>query len=140
MDLGEAYRQQDRPEQAEVLYLQAIEVMEESKHIRGLAMAFNNIGLACTQQEKWDLAEDYLCRSIAFWQQLGEPFWQANSEDNLADAYLKQQRWQEAMQALDSAQAHLEGLEITRPVQELLGDIEEHRQTAIAGLGAGSET
>jgi tetratricopeptide (TPR) repeat protein len=136
MDLGEAYRRQERPAQAERLYREAIEVMEQSRHIRGLALAYNNIGLACTQQQKWDLAEDYFQRSITLWQELGEPVWQANTVDNLADAYLQQHRWQEALHLLDSALEHLRGLEATAEVEDLLADINEHRHAARSGLAS----
>jgi tetratricopeptide (TPR) repeat protein len=134
MDLGEAYRRQDRPEEAERLYREAIVVMEETQHIRGLAMAYDNLGLACAQQQKWALAEDYFCRSIALWDELGEPVGQANAEDNRADSYVQQHRWQEALDVLDSALERLSGLETTERVEDLLSDIDEHRQAARAGL------
>ena len=136
MDLGEAYRRQDRVQEAEELYRSAIEVMEESRFTRGLALAYNNLGLACMRQNKWDMADDSFHRSIRLWQDLGEPVGQANAEDNLADAYLQQARWIEALELLGSAMDHLEGLAVTAQVEDLLSDIGQHRQVALAALDA----
>jgi hypothetical protein len=59
---------------------------------------------------------------------------QANTEDNLAEAYLKQQKWELAREVLDQALGRLGGFAVEGQVEELLSDIDEHLQAAEAGL------
>ena len=134
MDLGNVYLDQERPEEAEALYRQARGVMEASGYRRGLAQVFNNLGMACTQQDKWSLAEEHFGRSIALWRQLGEPVSQANAEDNLAEAYLLQFKWEAALRVLNRARQRLGKFEPQGRVSALLDDIDDHLRTARAGL------
>ena len=83
------------------------------------------------------MAEDFYRQSIALWEELGEPVGQANAEDNLADAYLQQQRWAEAMQVLDNALERIRGVEPTGQVEDLLSDIRGHRREASSRLDEG---
>ena len=96
---------------------------------------YNNLGMACTQQRKWSLAESYLQRSVSLWRQLGEPVNQANTEDNLAEAYLQQHKWDPAWEVLNQALEHLSDFEAEGQVEELLSDIGEHLRRAEARLG-----
>jgi hypothetical protein len=59
---------------------------------------------------------------------------QANTEDNLAEAYLKQQKWEPAREVLGRACGRLSGFAVEGLVEELLTDIDKHLQTAEAGL------
>ena len=97
----------------------------------------NNLGMACTQQQKWSLAEDFLRRSTVLWRQLGEPVSQANAEDNLAEAYLKQRKWEAAQQVLTIALERLSGLEPMGRVKNLLTDLNEHLRMVETALGEG---
>jgi len=60
---------------------------------------------------------------------------QANAEDNLAEAYLKQEKWQSALQVLGAALDRLHGFEVAGRVQSLLSDIHEHLCAAEAASG-----
>jgi tetratricopeptide (TPR) repeat protein len=138
MDLGNVYLK-GQPDRAEVLYRQARKVMEETRYTRGLAQVFNNLGMACTQQRKWALADASFRQSISHWRQLGEPVGQANAEDNLADAYLQQQKWEAARETANRALERLSGLKSEGRVEDLLSDIHEHLRMAEAGLDAAAE-
>jgi tetratricopeptide (TPR) repeat protein len=134
MDLGNVYLAQGQPDQAEALYRRARDVMERTRYVRGLAQVFNNLGMACTQQQKWELAEDSFRQSISHWRQLGEPVSQANAEDNLAEVYLQQEKWQAAWEVASRALERLSPFEAEGRVEALLSDIHEHLRTAEAGL------
>jgi tetratricopeptide (TPR) repeat protein len=134
MDLGNVYLEQGRPEEAEILYRQARGVMEGSAYSRGLAQVFNNLGMACARQEKWSLAEEFFGRSIALWRQLGEPVSQANAEDNLAEVYLDQAKWDAAQQVLDKALGRLAEFPPEGRVADLLSDVNGHLREVEAGL------
>ena len=139
MDLGNVYLRREQHDRAEALYRQAKGVMEQAGYTRGLAQVFNNLGMACTGQEKWRLAEDFFRRSIALWRQLGEPVSQANAEDNLAEAYLLQFKWEDAREVLNQALERLSGLEPVGRVEALLADIDDHLRAVDAGPGKALE-
>jgi tetratricopeptide (TPR) repeat protein len=134
MDLGNVYLKSNQPEKAELFYLRARDGMQSGESRRGLAQVHNNLGMACARQEKWALAEDTFRRSIALWRELGEPVSQANAEDNLAEAYLRQKKWQAARELLDQASQRLSALEPTARIDRLRQDIHEHLETATAAL------
>jgi hypothetical protein len=113
--------------------------MEHTGYTRGLAQVYNNLGMACTGQEKWSLAEDFFSRSIALWRQLGEPVSQANAEDNLSETYLLQQKWAAAHSILNDARERLSGLQPVGRVGALLTDIREHLRAVEVGLKEGRE-
>jgi tetratricopeptide (TPR) repeat protein len=132
--LGNIHLQQGEPEQAETLYRQAQKVMQEVGYSRGLAQVFNNLGMACTQQEKYPLAEESFLHSIALWRQLDQVVSQANAEGNLAEAYLKQHKWEAALQVSTRALERLSGTEPTARVKMILDELHERVRQATSGL------
>jgi tetratricopeptide (TPR) repeat protein len=134
LDLGNVYLKSDRPAEAEALYREAKEGIQAAGSLRAHAQVLNNLGMACARQGKWALAEDSFERSIALWQQLGEPVGQANAEDNLAETYLDQEKWEAAIKVLRQTRQRLAGLEPMPRIDKLRGDIDEHLEMARQGL------
>ena len=108
--------------------------MQKAGYSVGLVQVFNNLGLACAQQQKWALAEDFFSRSIALCRQLDMPVDQARAEDNLGEAYLGQRKWKSALEVLTQARERLGSLKREGEVASQLHDIEKHLKAAEFGL------
>jgi len=109
-------------------------VMQEVGYSGGLARVHNNLGMVYAQQGKYTLAKDTFRQAIALWSQLDLPLEQANTEGNLAEAYLAQNMWESALQILMQARERLSVLEPTPRIQAMLGEIQELTERGLAGL------
>jgi tetratricopeptide (TPR) repeat protein len=134
MDLGTVYLRDEQAEQAESIFCWALEVMQKVDYSWGIALVLTNLGRACIQQGKYVQAEDFSRRAATHWHRLNQPISEANAKDNLAEAYLKQGKWQAALEPLTQALDLLNRLEATPRNENLRHEIEEHIYQAKASL------
>ena len=84
-------------------YQRAVEMHQQIGEVEGLAQAYTNLGVLCTDLGNWTQAEDYLRNSFNIAQRIGHPSELAQAHMNLGRLYLLQSRWPECARHLNAS-------------------------------------
>lgn len=104
--------------EALLLYTQ----MEESSEV---ASIYNNLGMVYTKLEEWEASEVMLIKAINAYEELGNVYYKANAQDNLADLYRIQERLGSARTVLQVAIDELKSIEPNPHIVQLIEQMQE---------------
>jgi tetratricopeptide (TPR) repeat protein len=94
--LGTVAQEQQKWQDAEVYYQQALQIKIECNKRYGQASTYHNLGIVAQEQRKWQDAEAYYQQALQIYVEYNDRYWQARTYHNLGIVAQRQQKWQNA--------------------------------------------
>lgn len=123
--MGVAAYNQRKYDIAETSWHEALLLYTQINDSSEIAGIYNNLGMVYTKLKEWAASQDMLLKAISAYDDLGDNYYKANAQDNLADLYAEQGDFQEACVVLQAAVDELKSIKPSPHVEQLISHIQE---------------